>query len=411
MGGRSQLESLAPELLVNILANLPNLASLDNVIRASPAAYRLFDLRSRELFDAVLSSGMTHKYTCALTRIVTVLRCNALPSYAANLDDFQTLVRRETSILSYDDPDNPDDSDGPSEWPFPLTTLPPVTSAVLLRGILATNRKLMRRTVGCLAFYLERFNSLRPMHPVDKDFVFRNKHVGPGRRHVLTWQLEPAETPYATRDIGPPTWVEEQRVLRACWRVQLFHDVEDAVNKSTVTWELDNLGPVDLFKVPSLRGLWNNSDYYEDPWPLPYIWMQGTLFDHELIDTVLYYDKECLGSTLNEPNWPMLKPTGQCDYDNLDFHSSETYAFFFQVGGQERIHTGRSPIQHVKFEPYRRFGFAIWSLKRMEAYGFVSTDDTQYNINSAFLAWKSVLTKDEVEEVLAVNRSWDGDLM
>lgn len=58
------LENLAPELLIPILISLPDLKSLDNLLQASPAAFRLFNLRGVEIFEAILSSDVTaHTYT------------------------------------------------------------------------------------------------------------------------------------------------------------------------------------------------------------------------------------------------------------------------------------------------------------------------------------------------------------
>ena len=54
------IESLPPELLLPILTHLPDLDSLGSLLRASPAAYRVFDTRSAFVFKTVLSSGNTH---------------------------------------------------------------------------------------------------------------------------------------------------------------------------------------------------------------------------------------------------------------------------------------------------------------------------------------------------------------
>ncbi|PMD26037.1 hypothetical protein NA56DRAFT_745018 [Hyaloscypha hepaticicola] len=49
------LKSLSPELLLPILSHLPDLHSLDSLLRASPALYRVFDSQSGTIFKTVLA--------------------------------------------------------------------------------------------------------------------------------------------------------------------------------------------------------------------------------------------------------------------------------------------------------------------------------------------------------------------
>ncbi len=47
---------------------------------------------------------------------------------------------------------------------------------------------------------------------------------------------QPVKKPFPIHDLGPPTWVEEQRVLRAFWRMQLFHDLERAAANGSIPY-------------------------------------------------------------------------------------------------------------------------------------------------------------------------------
>jgi hypothetical protein len=67
-------ENLSPELIFSILTHRPDLESLDSLIRASPVAFRVFNLQAATIFRTVLSSGSTHAYTCAIIRIIALIR-------------------------------------------------------------------------------------------------------------------------------------------------------------------------------------------------------------------------------------------------------------------------------------------------------------------------------------------------
>jgi hypothetical protein len=105
------LENLSLELLFPILAYLPDLDS-----RASPAAYRLFNTQPNgpAIFEAVLSSGTTHKYTCALIRIIALIRAYALPPTVHDFITMKDLIRHETSPHRWE----------PQRWTHPQTLLP-----------------------------------------------------------------------------------------------------------------------------------------------------------------------------------------------------------------------------------------------------------------------------------------------
>jgi hypothetical protein len=99
------------------------------------------------------------------------------------------------------------------------------TSPVILRSILASARH-----ITCLAFdYLEdhlvRFRSPRPRHHIDEDFKFRGSgHLNGSdeKLKVRAWELKSSGQYYEVRDLGPPSCVEGQRAIRACWRLQVF---------------------------------------------------------------------------------------------------------------------------------------------------------------------------------------------
>lgn len=53
--------------------------------------------------------------------------------------------------------------------------------------------------------------------------------------------MKPALKPVVVQDTGPPSWVEEQRIFRSFWKVQLFNEVKIAVDSSLVDWSLGGI--------------------------------------------------------------------------------------------------------------------------------------------------------------------------
>lgn len=151
-----QLESLAPELLLHIVKRLPDLTSLDCLLRASTAVFRLFDSYAVEITEAVLSSGFTHRHIQVIIRITALIRSSALP--IKDLVSFQMNVTREAIYHRMQKPS----SSGLAPKRLCGTTRP-----AILRSIFATNTQITCYAFDCLEHYLIRFRALRPKHPVD----------------------------------------------------------------------------------------------------------------------------------------------------------------------------------------------------------------------------------------------------
>ncbi|KAH6711537.1 hypothetical protein BKA61DRAFT_676733 [Leptodontidium sp. MPI-SDFR-AT-0119] len=358
------LENLAPELLIPILISLPDLKSLDNLLQASPAAFRLFNLRGVEIFEAILSSDVTrpHIYR-ALISITVLLRATTLPLYVYDLATFKDLVRHETTAYRYE----------PSRWDYPQSSLPSQTSPMILREVLATNRKILRLTLDCLQYYLDKFQPLRPSRLADRTFRYKAifKDV---KNFERPWLLNPAEAPYPVQTFESPSWIEQQRVIRALWRIRLFYEFKDAIGTSCILWpEKDisrawTIGLKYFYDVPMYLPDGDGArlmeeDLCADSGPIPF---EDTLLEDELVRSVLDYLAEdrdpMLESTYFQLKaaWePPLVPPIQHErgWESLDTcHNSPMWRFFYLMSGPATQHKSdpMSPLQHVPFLPFRR---------------------------------------------------------
>ena len=408
-------QRLPPEIVLPIVKQLPDLDSLKNLLRASPTAYRLFDTYGYEIFERVLSSGAIHGYTCGLIRVAVLLRLASLPDHARHLDGFRSLVRHEsTSHRYYNSP-----AQTVPVWPHPPLRLSPDTPATTLRGILATYRKIVCLVISCLRFYMGRFKPLRPLHLLDDNFIFESFYKR--KKHIdrAACEQDPPGKLVSVHDIGPPTWVEEQRLLRAFWRVQLFRDLKAAARAKALNWPDEDLqrlhrmsAAVQLHDVPR-DNLIERSDAG------PQIRGRSTILEHQLIWSVEEYADEdrqtIIGPDFLRTRRDWRNPVqGEEDEQTLENCSSTVYDFFYDLreGENGHVYDGYcSPLQHVSFKPFRRLGFAIWCTKRMREYGLieydwgaVSSGRHFFGYNSLYLAWRSVLGEDDIARVVRDNR-------
>lgn len=223
-----------------------------------------------------------------------------------------------------------------------------------VQSVLEAAYQIQCLTQSFLETHLERANSLRPSHLLDPNFRYSNT---PLCDHPMGRNYEPD-----TNDA--PSWIEEQRVYRALWRIQLYYDFVKYSKKQDdpcddvrttlhlkgprrvwgrlLSWELDEMGcvyeylndirsPKETLKLPSIK----HSDIRRMPQRIPedtesdYIWCQCT-----------------------------------------DALENPSMGFYFFHKHASRMPT--SPMYVESFAPFRRVGFGIWDLKRMFGLGMLN---------------------------------------
>ncbi|KAK6855093.1 hypothetical protein PG995_008625 [Apiospora arundinis] len=423
----SYLERLPVDILLTILAFLADTECLDNLLQASPFAYRVFETHGVQVFDALLSNGTIHPFTVSLIRLVAHIRASSLPPHVDDLPTFRHCISRETTEYPYD----------PPRWSHPPCPLPPVP-ATILRSILASHRAIIRLTVKCLEFHLLLFKELRPDHLADESFEWDHIYYGDEDDrdccYIGAWEQDPERKPFPTRDIGPPTWVEEQRVIRACWRIELWKNLRAAVDAGHIRWPNVDIpkerrrhqncmaDPLCFYDpCVTLRSAswteypdhyselverWPGQDYVDPP-------RVGVDLDEddneaELIKTVQAYVTENRPMALKDfarakRSWPAPAITEPASTERMPPGWTRTLWFFWEVTGDRETHDypNVTPLRGVTFEPFRRLGFAIWDESRMVAAGFLSDSDKDANRSSHLMAWKSILGQEVLDDVAA----------
>lgn len=452
---KSDWETLPTEISISILKQLPDLTTLYNYISSSPAAARIFDTHAVEIVESHLASGTIHAYTCGIIRLAAYVRSGVRPPGVTDLYDFNNLYVHETTQHRYE----------PPRWtqaPLRLMQQQPssssaaddnntaAVSASALRSVLASQHRSERLVAGCLAMYLPRFQALQPLHLADHDHAWESVYHGLDKTEFVgSWQMQPATVPFPKRDVGAPTWCEEQRLLRAAWRVQLFEDVKAAAvaGRFLERWPDREVQRLQRNDATCLMAVETEDLIEEQSWE-PDIHHQFIDVEHELIYTVLDYvdttKKDVDGSAavhhdaelrrLPSRQWPAPVPSRR-DILEVEWYTSAVALVFQRVYGEEYGHVVEdwcTPLQHVPWDFYRRRGFAIWSEERMLGYGLLgrqfclesqdetaatttmptaATGDENYNINMLFMAWKSVLADEELAEVDRINQKFQEEAM
>lgn len=423
----ASLERLPPELLLPIVSSLPGLDTLWNLMRASPNTFRLFNCHAMAVTEGILSgpNSILPPKVQELVRGVILARSKALPF--KNLYDFQVrfmcglfdlFLARDIELIPL----------GPGTLSI---SNPPVA---VLRSVVATAYQVSALSQACLASCLERSRALRVLHPVDPKICYTDDYDRPDEM-IRAFDRKYPGAPAKTADAGQPTWVEEMRVVRAIWIIQMVGEMRClSANKANMIWpdeDIDSFNKMDLIDLfrfyrtnyqgeeirsamEYLTTLREATDdvYYRLPRPpaaSPVTrWTTALPIPEDTTWVVRGYVKDREFHRLRpgspvpagarpikapkyseDHSWGKTETALKCDSFGVDFFRDLTSN---GVGPRE------SPITGVRFDSFRPLGFAFWDRWRMHLLGLappihIHSDDFYY------FAWESVLPLEEVESI------------
>ena len=245
---RVSLESMPPEILLAVITSLPGLDSLWNLLQASSQAWRLFEDGSKSILitEGILSgpqSIIPSKVRDPI-RAVILVRYGVLPF--EGLKEFRPqFMKAMIPCLT------PDDTRVKNLGPMSLSYTP---SPTVLRSVATTAHHITALSQSYLASCLERLRdpSFQPLHAhnLTPHYTHDYKDIG---EWIPAWDREFVGTPVSVTHVGQPTWVEEMRVVRVMWIIQLVREMQLlATNKTGIGWSKDDkslllgMDPVDL---------------------------------------------------------------------------------------------------------------------------------------------------------------------
>ena len=230
--------TLPSPLPIFILKGFEDLGSLDYLLQASPAATAIFAEHYAEITESILSNFVPNLQK--IMRIVVAIRSqpSAIREQCASKEAFEAF-RMET-VFALDA--------GSVKMGDRVITLKAVRSFV---GTAASVQQLMG---SFFETFLKRVNDIEPHY-----------FIGPRPDLLITALIDyyggrptPELKRYKVLDSQKPSWIEEQRVLRALWRLVTFLDLKALLQtqdgERTKVWHiLAELGPRGIWEVPPIE--------------------------------------------------------------------------------------------------------------------------------------------------------------
>ncbi|KAL6813122.1 hypothetical protein GGI42DRAFT_313690 [Trichoderma sp. SZMC 28013] len=434
----ASLELLAPEILLQIVTQLPGLDTLWNLMRASPQTWRLFDQYALAITEGIISgpNSVLSSSMSELVRGVILLRSGVLP-FRGMRDVQLGFIRCQFSRV---------------EYPLLHVSLSPellATSSVpvaTLRSVVATAYHLSSLAQACLESCLVRIRdpSFRPMHAYNPPAQYLGPYIHNGQadEDVKPEDRIFAGTPVQVVDAGKPSWIEEMRALRAMWIIQFVGELQRLVGdrSGTIGWseeDVKKLSNTDAVKLANCigrpaeelstamlylktRGDTVNNMYYQLPRaPSATISARRTMISPKPSEKALVVygfrrDNEIhaltKGSPVPEDGEPMLScpwEWGQAERHMLD--PSPGAGFFRHLTAGRLLMI--TPLRGVKFDSFRPMGLAFWDRWRMYLLGLLGAESQEWTVNGKrylpfffYFAWESILPPEEVANVKAAIR-------
>ncbi|KAF4830641.1 hypothetical protein CGCSCA4_v014222 [Colletotrichum siamense] len=330
----SQLENLPTEVLLQILAHIDDVHCLWNVITSSPASFRVFSQYSADIFWQSVSESTITPQTQDIIRFVIQLRAGAHEE--TGLDEiFRKIKDREAGIVL-----------GKSEeagYDFESRDASKVPSLSVLRSVLSTAAQVHCLTRSCIDHNLQQL-------------------IDAKARGRLEWAPEDDR---ARR----PSWVEEQRVLRAFWRLQLIYELKLAVTTSRVRDTLGTSHHANDFDIQSFYDSSNSNlkvAYHEVMTAIEYVRRLKTCRRNSSGSETHRLPRLTWPAKDIEPSSRRVPPSSAMRRSSLVLPADGLWIVDSMSRG------AHSPIKYAGFEPYRALGFAIWDRHRLAELGLAS---------------------------------------
>ncbi|KAJ5407383.1 hypothetical protein N7465_008667 [Penicillium sp. CMV-2018d] len=123
-----------------------------------------------------------------------------------------------------------------------LMDTPSSISSAVLKEMVIVAANIQRLACACLTTLLTRVRKVQP-------------RCWKGIREPGLLEMQEGTEPYQPRDVGPPSWIEEYRVYRALWHLQLYSDL--SIAGARLNWPQSDLEnwrteSTDWYSVPPM---------------------------------------------------------------------------------------------------------------------------------------------------------------
>ncbi|TPX07365.1 uncharacterized protein E0L32_002165 [Thyridium curvatum] len=371
--------ALPPEILCEVLKSLPNLHSLQNLRRASPAVNSLLHEEdspvTSDIVESIISSNLVHS-TRLTVRLVILLAWgvdghHVLFEAPDDLRDILWGPHREAPPAR----ERHRDTVGHR----PLTRYTGLPSAVLVR-VIALSERVHELGHRCFHVMLARVLASQPRRPKDPslNYVAYLRQVQAARRERApsrppTPEPESEPVPFPPAATAPPSWGETQRLEAVSWEyaleaMKLY--LPPSSDPVTTAWQASIR---EVFQPPA--------EYYVPQWT-SYSALEECLPEQvmrlsEAINVLPALQQSCCqGGPLMDDHEEWKPPAYlNTKQDRLDLEPDWGIYPTWLVSPTKREEW--SPIFQAELHDFFPLGFALWCRKRMAALGFLAQKDAK----------------------------------
>lgn len=332
---------LPPEIIVHIMLNTWDLPTLGYLLKASPRCSAVFDYNHVSIMDAFISN-LPKDLSNLLVVLMNAQHQIKRRELASSKDLDQSIV---FCLRSFD-----------QAQPSLYDTEVRQNTA---RDIVFKSCTIQQITKSFFETYLKRMRSLELMHMAE------DIPCHPSR--PIPFETIPGRT-YRPAELHEPSWIEEQRVIRALWRTQVYFDIRDLLTSEPGS-------AVDMWHslhIQKPSDLWKKSD--ED------FHLRGLIEMDSVHDHLRDINSSDGRSTDNDKavlTLPELILNGigvsqqrpRQDYAADAWMQTEECLGIISPGLNYFITRGQSgPTSYIRglsFEPFQRLGFGIWDRQKL----------------------------------------------
>lgn len=362
--------TLPMPLPMMILEAIEDLSTLSYLLEASPSAAIIFGQHYCEITEAVL-----HRLPLEWQRLL------------------RTIVAIQSNRLVIKDQMN--SFEDPSQCRVPAivrnikaTRLLTRTthSFTAVRSLVSSAGQVQRLSQCFFDTFLARVNGIRPYRIADELY------------HYCDYPQElPERRPYQPLPSGPVSWIEEQRVLRALWRLQLYFCLVSIVHDRGGTDGIVR----NAFLIERPHTVWAG----ENAWEIGELECVHEFLVEKETSTAPLSQLPCVASgPVTVPQLPPEHIQTHCRWEQtpMDFANwpGPGASYFCAIGTYPC-----SPLRGASFKPFRRLGMGIWDRKKMVGLGLLNVrhaagldcnKDAHAGTTSDVLPVKEIITTDDL---------------
>jgi hypothetical protein len=374
---RDAFGRLPEELRIKIIKLSPDPSSLRSLAHASPAMGRTLDRYPLEIVEMVLNVTVPME----TRRLMVAVLKGRVSRFPAFLSEAQKVTKTDSTAATDE-----------------MRSFRLDQAAAVVRSLLATTENILAWSHACLEHLIRKSMELRPSTLIK---------LGAGRTRQEDFENAESRRDYLPQDTGPPSWVEEQRMIKSFWQLQYFLELQGAGHKGRLgtNWPTQE---VDVLSQSSADGFYDVLNYQREQ-ILTACDFVGAVTSGAITSVEALHD--------NAYNLPTIHwvegAVSRCSCaEPLSFERNND---IFEKGPGNldgppwgyRFHRAMSssdgwldaPLTLVyPFQAWRKYGFAIWDDKRMVDLGMRHTKKVSVlkNYISYSFRWWSILTEEDL---------------